>query len=98
MRIHLRQLLKLTRRNIQLWDPQPKKHRAVKSRSRGVQKIIMGLEHLSHGERLKELRLLSLERRLQGDLTEAFQFLKGSFKKHQDSTKSCIDKRKAGLN
>lgn len=56
--------------------------------------MIMGLEHLSHGERVKELGLFSLEGRLQGDLIAAFQFLKGSCKKHKDSTKACIDRRK----
>lgn len=56
--------------------------------------MIIGLQHLSHGERLKELGQFSLERSLQGDLIAAFQFLKDSFKKHKDSTKSCIVRRK----
>ena len=43
--------------------------------------MIRGLDHLSYEERLRKLGLFRLERRkLWGDLTVAFQCLKGAYK------------------
>ena len=55
-------------------------------------KMINGLEHLSCEERLRELVLLSLEkRRLWGDLTVAFQYLKGAYKQEGDQLFTWLD-------
>ena len=44
--------------------------------------MIKGLEHFSYEERLRQVRLFILEkRRLQGDLTAAFQYQKGAYRK-----------------
>ena len=48
--------------------------------SRGT-KIFRGLEHLSHKEKLRDVGLFILEKRkLQEDLTTAFQYLKRAYK------------------
>lgn len=44
--------------------------------------MIKGLEHVSYEDGLRELGLFRLrKRRLQGDLTETFQYLNGAYKK-----------------
>ena len=46
--------------------------------------MIRGLENLSYEETLRELGLISLEkRRLCGDLIVAFQYLKGAYKQER---------------
>jgi len=52
---------------------------------RNTTKVIRGLKYLSYEEKLKEMGLLSVEkRRLWGDLTSAFQYLKGAYKQQGD--------------
>lgn len=50
----------------------------------GPQKMVRGIEHFSYGERLRDLRLLSLERRrLQRDVIVDFQYLKRAYRKDE---------------
>jgi len=81
---------------VQLWSPQHEKDMDLLERvRRRATKMIRGLEHLFYEERLRELRLLSLEkRRLQGDLIVAFQYPKGAYRKDGDRlfSRACCDR------
>jgi len=68
---------------VQLWSPQHREDVQLWERvQKRDTKMIRKTEHLSYEEKLTELGLFSLEkRRLWGDLTAAFQYLKGAYKK-----------------
>ena len=67
---------------IQVWGPQQRKDvELLGIVQRKAVKILRGLEHLSYEDRLKELRVFTLEnRKLWGDTIAAFQYLKGDYK------------------
>jgi len=62
-----------------MWSPQYRRDIDLLGHvQRRAKKIIHGMEQLSYKDSLRELGLFTLEkRRLQGDLKEIFQYLKG---------------------
>ena len=67
---------------VQAWCPQYGKDVELLERAqRRATRMINGLEHLSCEERLRELGLFSLEKKMgQENLIAAFQYLKGAYK------------------
>jgi len=54
--------------------------------------MVRGLEHLPYEDSLGELGLFSLEKRgLQGDLTAAFQYLKGAYEQEGSQLFEMVD-------
>ncbi|KFQ60683.1 hypothetical protein N334_02846, partial [Pelecanus crispus] len=84
---------------VQLWSPQHKKDMDLLEQvQRRATTMIQGLEHLSCEARLRELGLFSLEkRRLQGDLTVAFQYLKEAYREDGENlfSKACCDRTRS---
>jgi len=56
----------------------------LKCIQRKATKMIQGMGHISYKDRLKELGLFSLKRRLGDDLIVASSYLKGSYRKERD--------------
>ena len=81
---------------IQVCGPQYKKDRELLERfQRRATKMIKGLEHLPYEDRLRELGLFRLEKRkLGGDLTAAFQYLKGAYKQEGSQLFERVDNSK----
>ncbi|KFZ61640.1 hypothetical protein N338_11579, partial [Podiceps cristatus] len=83
---------------VRLWGPQHKKDMDLLDRvQRRATKMIIGLEHLSCEDRLRELGLFSLEKRKLWEDLSAFQSLKRAYKKVAEGflTRACRDRTRS---
>lgn len=70
---------------IQIRDAKHRKDMDLLVQIQEATKLIRRIEHFSYGKRLRDLGLLSLEKkRLRSDLIVAFQKLKGAYKMERD--------------
>ncbi|KFO92784.1 hypothetical protein N320_01814, partial [Buceros rhinoceros silvestris] len=80
---------------VQLRDPQHKTDMDLLEQvQRRAKKIIKALEHLPYEDRLRDLGLFSMKRRLWGDVIAVFQYLKAHLQKRWEGTLSreCSDR------
>ena len=77
---------------IQMWSPQYKRDMDLMEHiQRRATKMIQRMGHLSYKDRLRKLRLFSLEKsRFQGHLTAAFQDLKWGSKKGTETSAGSV--------
>ena len=78
---------------VQVWGPQHRKDvELLEKVQRKATEMIKRLEHLSYEDRLRGVGLFCLEKRkLRGDLTAAFQYLKGAYKQERSQLFMRVD-------